>query len=289
MAFKASKVRQRRVFPVGRGTAVAPNAGVREWYEKRMWALTKSMIDDYRATLRAAVEHPDVEPFYATDDTASEKMSNTMKRLKAKWSRIFGAFAEETAKTFAEKCEKSATASTLHSLSVAGVKWPTATYNEAVKNTMGAAVEFNHTLITNISEEVHEKIYNAVMLSLTSPVPEQQGTSGIENALKEVGGFSKKRIELIARDQTAKLTSSLSDERMEENGVEEYEWAHSSAGKTPRESHKAMNGHVFKLDDPRVWKEGGEFNLKKGDLGPPGWAINCRCRRIPLIGYAGER
>jgi SPP1 gp7 family putative phage head morphogenesis protein len=144
-------------------------------------------------------------------------------------------------------------------------------------NTLGAATDFNHTLITNISEDIHEKIYNSIMLSLTSPNPEEQGMTGIENTLKSVGGFSKKRIALITEDQTSKLYSALSDERMRENNVDEFRWLHSSAGKVPRKTHVAKNNQIFKLDDSRLW-EG-----PKADQGPPGWAIRCRCRKIPII------
>jgi SPP1 gp7 family putative phage head morphogenesis protein len=117
------------------------------------------------------------------------------------------------------------------------------------------------------------------MLSLTSPDPEQQGVSGITNALREIGEFSEKRIELIARDQNAKLYASLNIKRLEDNGVEYFRWLHSSAGKVPRQTHLDHDGEVYRINDPRLW-EG-----PKADQGPPGWAINCRCRMRPLIGY----
>jgi len=197
--------------------------------------------------------------------------------MNEKWTRVYQGFATKTAKEFVDKSEQHADASTLFSLSTMGVQQPTKAYNANVANTLAASVNFNHTLITGIQKEVHEKIHTAVMLSLTSPDPAQQGQSGIESALKEVSGFSKKRIELIAIDQNSKLYSALSDERMLQNGIEEFEWAHSSAGKTPRPSHVAKDGMIFKLNDPRLW-EG-----PKADQGPPGWAIRCRCRKLPVI------
>ncbi len=124
---------------------------------------------------------------------------------------------------------------------------------------------------------MHEKIYTSVMLSLTSPNPEEQGVSGIEKALRNAGEFSENRIDLIARDQNSKLYSSLNTERMKDNGVEKFRWIHSSAGKTPRPSHVAKDGEIFTLDDPRLWTG------PKADQGPPGWAINCRCRAVPII------
>ena len=241
------------------------------------------MIAEYRKEIAEALKAPSVEKFFATDAAATNALTAVMTRLQSRWFKIFSAFAERTSAEFIKRVEEGATKQTLMSLSTAGVDQPRAAYSSNIANTLQAGREFNDTLIKGIQADVHEKVHNAVMLSLTSPNPEEQGQSGIENALKEIGGFSKDRIRLISEDQTSKMYSSLSDERMRENGIEEFEWAHSSAGKHPRESHQKMDGHIFKLNDPRLWQVGGEFDLKKGDLGPPGWAIRCRCRKIPII------
>lgn len=278
MAFKASKTRQRReAEPLGRGVAIVPSAGIRIWYEKEMRAVVKAMVADYREKVGEALKKRPVKKAFAEDASASEVLNRTLSLLSTRWDKIFAGFAKKVSGEFVNKTEKAATTATLYSLSVAGLKEPKAQYSESVKNTLEAEVSFNHTLITNISVEVHEKIHSAVMLSLTSPDPEKQGMSGIESALKEVGTFADNKVALIARDQTSKLYSSLSDARMEENGCEEFEWQHSSAGKTQRHDHVEKNGQIFKLNDPRLWTG------KKSDQGPPGWAINCRCRRIPVF------
>lgn len=284
MAFQASKQRQRKTpDPVGRGSPIVPSAGVKAKYQKQMMLVVRAMLDDYKTQMTFALDHPQVEKFYGEDASVSGIFKRVLKSLNKKWKEVFTGFATKAAYEFTRDVDKNATAATLNSLSIAGVNEPRATFNEYVQNTLEAAVDFNHTLIVGIQEEVHEKIYTAVMLSLTSPDPAQQGQSGIEAALKDAGIVARDRVELIAQDQTSKLYSALSDDRMRENGCEEFEWAHSSAGKTPRESHEHMDGHIFKLNDPRFWEVGGEFNLKKGDLGPPGWAIRCRCRRIPIF------
>lgn len=284
MAFQASKQRRRcDPDPVGRGTAIVPSAAMERWYRNQMEAVVNAMVDDYRAELRRALDNPDVERFYAEDATPAGVFKKILKRLNEKWKNVFEGFASKASQEYAAGVDKSATAAAMHSLSVAGIKEPRATYNENVQNTLEAAIDFNHTLIVGLQQEAHEKIYTSIMLSLSSPNPDEQGMTAIENAVKEAGITQKDRVKLIARDQTSKLYSALADDRMRENGVDEFEWAHSSAGKVPRESHKKMDGHIFKLDDPRLWQTGGDFDLKKGDLGPPGWAINCRCRRIPII------
>jgi SPP1 gp7 family putative phage head morphogenesis protein len=284
MTFVASKKRERqKPEPVSKGLAIGPSTAIRIWYKNQLRMITAAMIDDYKQSLAVALQHEDVEKLFAEDSAPSAIFKFVLRRLQDKWKRVFNGFAKEIAKEFVRQSDDQVNASTYHSLSVAGVKAPTIEYNDNVRNTLGAAVSYNHTLITGIGEDIHEKIYSAVMLSLTSPNPEEQGTSGIQNALRNIGDFSDNRIDLISRDQTSKLYASLSDERMRQNNVDEFEWMHSGAGKEPRESHARMDGEIFKLDDPRMWEVGGEFGLKKSDLGPPGWAINCRCRKRPVI------
>lgn len=283
MAFKASKTRQRKEPErVGLGTPIIPSYALALWYRKQVNELVDLMIADYKEEIGKVLDQKQVKRFFATD-SASSAFISTLTRLKKKWVKLFAKFAAKIARDFVKKVDEGATQATFSSLKVAGLKSPVATYTQNVQNTLTSAEEFNKTLITNVSGDIHDKIFNAVMLSLTSPNPEEQGTSGIENALRAVGTFSKKRMRLISTDQTSKLYSALSDERMIQNGVEEFDWIHSGAGKEPRHSHELMDGHTFKINDPRLWQVGGEFKLKKGDLGPPGWAIHCRCRKRPRI------
>jgi SPP1 gp7 family putative phage head morphogenesis protein len=282
MAFKASKARQRRApEPVSKGKPIGPSAAIRSWYESAMNSVVAAMLQDYRDQVREALEHPEVEEFYA-EDAADSVFQRVMRRLNKKWSEVFTGFAQKYAAAFVERVDEYSKSSVFFSLSAAGVNQPTMTYNKNVAATLGASKDFNHTLITNVQKEVHEKIYSAVMLSLTSPNPEEQGASGIQNALREVGTFAKKRVDLITRDQTSKLYSALSDERLRQNGVDHFEWMHSSAGKVPRQTHLDKDGKVFALDDPELWTG------PKADQGPPGWAINCRCRKRPIIGYRDD-
>jgi uncharacterized protein with gpF-like domain len=235
------------------------------------------MVQDYRQNVESKVKGATMQQFFAQDASPTSEMTETLTKLEIKWKRIFSGFAKKVSKDFVARVDESVNASVWSSLKVAGVEAPTMAYNKNVEHTLAAAYDFNHTLVTGIQQDVHEKIYESVMLSLTSPDPAAQGISGIENALNEIGGFSRERVKLIAGDQNSKLYASLSDERLIQNGVEEFDWVHSSAGKVPRQSHVEKDGKRFKVNDPRLW-EG-----KKADQGPPGWAIHCRCRKRPVI------
>lgn len=274
----ASKERKRRApEPVGRGSPLRPSAAIRAWYAAELRKVVKPMLTDYKESIRRELESPGTKEFFAMDASVATGFQRILQSLNHRWANIFKGFAAQLSSDFVDKSDAHSKSSSQFSLSTAGIKQPVMAYTDNIANTLGASRDFNNTLITGIQEEVHEKIYNSVMLSLTSPDPTKQGSSGIANALREIGGFSEDRVDLITRDQTSKLYSALADERMQQNGVEEFEWLHSSAGKVPRPDHVAKDGMVFKLNDPRLW-EG-----KKGDQGPPGWAINCRCTRVPVI------
>jgi SPP1 gp7 family putative phage head morphogenesis protein len=280
MSFEASKTRQKRPRrPVGEGKTLIPNAAVESWYRGQLRALCTAMVADYRKELKEAIDHPEVERFFALDAATDELFKRVLNRLRRKWNDVFKGAAAKLSTDFVDKVDQTSKTSSWFSMSAMGIEEPRVRYTDSVRQTIDASKDFNFTLITNISEEVHEKVYSAVMLSLTSPDPEQQGVSGITNALREIGKFSEKRIELIARDQNAKLYSSLNIQRLQDNDVEHFRWMHSSAGKVPRQTHLDRDGEVYRVDDPRLW-EG-----PKADQGPPGWAINCRCRMRPLIGY----
>jgi Phage Mu protein F like protein len=297
MTFQARKTRQRRKpDPVGVGKPLTPSAAIRIWYKRELMLIVNSMLADYKAKIAEALEHHEIQRFYAQDAAADDYWQRLMGTLEKKWDDIFNGFAAKTVPEFIVKADDHAKSSTWFSLNTAGIEQPRQVYNENIDNTLKSATAFNKTLITGIHKDAHERIYNSIMLSLTSPDPAEQGSSGIQNALKKEKDISEDRVDLITRDQTSKLNSSLTTERMSQAGVEYFKWAHSSAGKVPRESHTDMNGGIFKVsNDPRLWQVGniefatetgnGSAFLKKGDLGPPGWAINCRCRAMPLIGY----
>lgn len=278
--FKASKERKRKSpDPVGRGKPIIPSVAIEGGYSRKMNQLANSMRADYREKLHEVMREKMVKEHYAKDASVTSAFTSTLKGLKTRWSSIFEGFARVMAPEFVEDAAKAASDTTLFSLRAAGLKQPRAEYNESISNLLQSSKDYNHTLITGLCEEAHEKVYSAVMLSLTSPDPAQQGMSGIRNALTEMGVFTENRIKLITKDQTSKVYSSVSTSRMKENGVTKFEWLHTSAGKVPRHSHVEKDGVVFDIDDKRLW-EG-----PKADQGPPGWAINCRCRAVPIIGW----
>ena len=304
MAFKASKLRVKRATPYGEGKPIVPNAGVSRWYIDQLTPYVKAMAKDYQTNLEAVMNTKKADQFFdgeAMDASIFDLIKKRNKKieeiftrvldgLNKKWSNVFSGLAKKVAPEFVDQADTAANTSTRYSLEVAGIEQPRMTYNEYARNVKGAAINYNTTLISGIQEEAHEKVYNSVMLSLTSPNPDEQGMPGIEKALHDIGIHAENRVKLIARDQTSKLYGAFGTDRMKQNGVMFFRWQHtfgggggSKRGKIAwRESHEKLDGEVFWIDDPDLWKVGKYFN-KKGDIGIPGYAINCHCRMIPIV------
>jgi SPP1 gp7 family putative phage head morphogenesis protein len=91
----------------------------------------------------------------------------------------------------------------------------------------------------------------------------QTPRNDIAKMLQEQLDIGKSRAELIARDQTVKLSGELNRLRQQQAGIDQYTWRHS--GKVNfRPEHKARDGKVFDWNDPPA-------------DGHPGNAINCGC------------
>lgn len=54
---------------------------------------------------------------------------------------------------------------------------------------------------------------------------------------------------MIARLETAKISSSIQLEKMKSVGIKKFRWRHSGGGKDPRPLHQSYDGMIFSFDD----------------------------------------
>lgn len=112
--------------------------------------------------------------------------------------------------------------------------------------------------------------------------------------MQDLPGISKRRAQIIARDQASKLNSSLSEGRMKDAGLETYIWETAydervrglPGGKYPKAlpSHWAMQGKICRWDDPTVYCNAkGEWEKRPANCPytTPGTEILCRCVALP--------
>lgn len=85
---------------------------------------------------------------------------------------------------------------------------------------------------------------------------------------------TESRATLIARTEIAKANSSLTQARAQYVGATHYIWRSAEDGDV-RQSHREMNGKIFRFDQPPAVE--GEGNHGPGDI------YNCRCFAEPII------
>lgn len=124
----------------------------------------------------------------------------------------------------------------------------------------------NAQLITSIPEQELDRVAGIVERGL------QQGVRHTEliKDIQKTFGITHRKARLIARDQTAKLNSSLTRLRQESVGVEEYIWQ-TSGDERVRPTHRANDGKKFRWDKPSPI------------TGHPGHDVNCRCIARPVL------
>lgn len=127
----------------------------------------------------------------------------------------------------------------------------------------------NISLISNLLEEEAERLNR--ILTEGSGRHYESLARDIQERLQVTEG----KAQLWARDQTLKLNSQIASSRMEQAGIEEFEWV-SSKDSRVRDLHESLDGERFRLDDPPVSGVNGEKQL-------PGEPINCRCTMLPII------
>ncbi len=148
-----------------------------------------------------------------------------------------------------------------------GVNLQSVIQNEQLEDILVATTRQNVALIRSIPEEYFKTIENIVFTGTT-----QGNKAGSMIAqIQKTGRTTAKRAKLIARDQSSKLNSALTQQRSQNLGSEEYVWR-TSGDERVRDSHKSKNGKIFRWDDPPK------------DTGHPGQDIQCRCVAQAIIG-----
>lgn len=106
----------------------------------------------------------------------------------------------------------------------------------------------------------------------------------IQNEIQEQYDASKRKAQLLARDQISTLNAQVTKLQQQDAGCKKYRWSDSRDSRV-RDCHRALNGHVFSWDDPpEMWYETKKGRVYTGRRCHPGEDICCRCVAIPEFG-----
>lgn len=246
-------------------------------YAERLAKLTEAMTRTTQREVERLYRNQWTAQDAAMDISFTAAASKLMRLLTAKFTALFtdraGGLAEALSKGISDSAARSLGES-LKKVS-GGVTLKTDVVSGKVAEVTKAGVRDNVALIKSIPADYFQKIQGDVMRSIQTG----RGMADLVPAIEAHGHSTRKRAELIARDQTSKATTAINRARMDGLGIKKFEWLHSGGGKEPRKLHQDLSGKIFDLADPPVIDE------RTGERGLPGQLINCRCRMVPVISF----
>ena len=127
-------------------------------------------------------------------------------------------------------------------------------------------------LIQSIPLEAAQRVHRLTLEGLE----DSTRASEIAKEIMRTEEVTTSRAVLIARTETARTATTLTQARAESIGADSYIWRTSGDGAV-RSDHKKLDGKIFQWNDPPVADE------RSGERAHPGCIWNCRCFAEPII------
>lgn len=257
---------------------VFPPAGIEKEYEKRLKKAVREMEKSVVYWLRARYKANESKIL----DSATDDLLKAFRRLLRQWMRNFRELAEVLPEWFVKKIRGYVSRNLVEQtrpLRDAGLGFNLkfAYMSQAERQVFRAIVNENVNLIKSIARESLTQVEGIVMRAIENGY--DLGT--LTESLHHQFGVTERRAAMIARDQTAKATNSLSRQRLMDYGVTRGIWMHTAAGKTYRETHVEMDGTEYNI-------QFGCFDEHEGRAIQPAELVNCHCVCRPVIPGVGE-
>ena len=280
-----------------KGRRAIPSPHARDWYARRMKLLVQVMDGRMRVY------------FNKTGETLTPSDREELARLRVRFTNLFGEEARPMATAFFNK-NITYTKSSFRAATKPIVEAAEEDLRERKRKAMAKqtrfqiklnaktdklelsqfedAIEDNVNLIKTIPSKYFDKIGKAVELRTVG----KMSRGALVKRIKELGNVTQRRAELIADDQTAKVTERMMLARCRNAGIKRVMWLHSSISMHPRDYHKTrwdghtgklngkpngLNGYIFPIDKPPV------IDRKTGERGYPAQLINCKCYLTPVL------
>ena len=265
-----------------KGSTLRPKFAVEGRYYSDLAGLIERMLADTDRQIKALFEEDHAEEFFAQDASLGSQSRILTNHLMRKFNKLFslqsGVFAERFAIN-SDRAARSALTGSLRELSGGLTLNPGAVITGKLKDVLTATIAENVQLIKSIPQKYFLNIQGAVMRSITTG----NGAADLVPYLHKQTTETLWRARVIAADQTRKAFSTISKIRMDQMGVQEFEWIHSGGGLHPRELHRELDGKIFRMDDPPIIQHATKSLAEV--RGFPGQLINCRCTMKPVVKF----
>ena len=145
--------------------------------------------------------------------------------------------------------------------------------SQPLASVMASLAQEQAALIGSIPREAAEKVAEWTQKGLAEGTRPQAIADRI---MSEIGGVTRSRAVLIARTESGRVATTLTQARSLYVGADSYKWT--SAGDSDvRPDHRKLDGKIFRWSEPPV------ADRRSGMRYHPGCGPNCRCVAVPLI------
>ncbi len=265
------------------GPILLPPVALQDEFVKVWLKQLDSMRKDVDRQIMTLFKSPLSKKTYAQDASLASLAKRLTNKLTDKWSNRFNSFGNRWGNKMSKDFNKQASIAlsmSLKSLS-GGLSIKSDAINERTNNIMISAASEAASLIKSISSEYLAKVSEEVLRSVRDPAA--GGLSKlIANIRKKLNGRyrrTKNHAKNVALDQTRKVFNNLNASRLQDAGIEEFEWIHSGGAKEARKDHIAMSGNVYRFDNPPI------IDKRTGERGLPGQTYYCRCMMKPVVRF----
>lgn len=256
-----------------------PAEDVERFYRAQLKSLVRRLAKEIEEEVIPVVKQEKAE--YQADSavyTRDAWADNIINAIRAIASRFGpgGAFEsqyERLAQRTVSMAESASTDAFLRSVNEAvGVDMSSMLDQEGMREYVQAASFQNAELIKSVPEEHLKRVETAVL----GGVRGGDSPSRIARRIREATGVTRRRAELIARDQTSKLTSEITEKRQKQAGVKYFKWVTSKDARVGDDHRRAAERDVGYGPGVYRWD-------RPPPEGVPGNATRpaCRCVAVP--------
>lgn len=239
-----------------------PNAGYNARYRREIRRLIKAMHKDVKKELGALYS------VLASD--APLTLTEIMARLRKRWYYIFEKRAKEMAKWLADSVQKRTRQDIMNQLKKMGFAL-TPNYTGAEKKLIKDFVAESVSLIKTIPQTFLREVQGTVKKAFERGGDRAAIKEAIEDKIDHpLVHNAERRAELIAKDQTQKVTQDFARANAQAYGATKARWIHIPGEKTSRITHMEMDGEEFDINV-------GLYDPDVGENVLPGQLIYCMC------------
>lgn len=271
---------------------------VERFYRLQLQSLVKAMAREVRKEVLPVIKEEAAEytlDAHYTRDTWADRIIETLSRIMGRYTGETGLFQQQYERMAARTvsmAEAESTGAFLKSVNKAvGVDLEPVLNSQGMSEYLTVATRANVDLIKSVPQEYFDRIENAVL----GGVRGGQAPAQIARNIREATGVSERRARLLARDQSAKLTSEITERRQSQSGIQYYR--SSTAGDervTGKPGGKYPNAKIscWGISQRDIgygkgvytWKDGAEWGGQTG-LHPGRHHNLCRCSATPVFNF----